>query len=183
MAVPPVPPPAPPPGYPSGPPGYPSPPGAPGYPAPPGGTVPPPLGPAGAPGAPAPGTPPERKRRTGLVIGLVVLVLVVAVAAGVVAYLVASGGSGSDLTATVDRCVIDADGTLTASGRLTNDGGDAQQVRMTVVFDDSKGGARVDRSFVTVRVGPGRSAPWRATGNAGESVQRVTCVVTDVTTG
>jgi hypothetical protein len=124
--------------------------------------------------------PPKRKR-SGLVLGILALV-VVALLAGVAAYLVASRGDHGGLHATVDRCAIDADGALTAAGRLTNDG-DATQAHLTVVFDDSKSGKRVDGASVSVPVAGSGASAWNVTGTAGESVQRVTCVVTELSAG
>ena len=187
VAVPPVPPP----GYPPAPPttpGYAPSPGAvqpnygqpnygqPNYGQPP--QAPPAYGvPVGVVAAP----PAPKKKRTGLVLGILALVLL-AVIAGIGAFVVVGGNSGSDLVASVDRCVIAADGTLSASGTLRNRGGNQQRARMTVVFNNTSGGSRVDRSTLNVTVRADGSANWEAGGRAGDRVQRVTCVVSEVTT-
>ena len=177
VAVPPVPPVAPP-GYPQAPPAAP---GA--YPAQPAYGQPPQGPPTyGAPVAAAPDAEPKKKRsKAGLIIGILV-VLVLLVGGAIAAVTLLGGDSGSDLVATVDRCVIDADGTLTAAGGLKNGGGDQAKARMTVEFNDTSGGDRVDRSFVDVTVKGDGSEKWEATGNAGDDVQKVTCVVSKITT-
>ena len=83
----------------------------------------PPYGPAAA--APPSSTPAKPRRRTRWVVATVVVIVLLV--AGAVVALVATRDDG--LTATIDRCRIDADGTLTASGSLT--GGDDDSARVS----------------------------------------------------
>ncbi|UDY38113.1 hypothetical protein [Dermatobacter hominis] len=146
--------------------------GAPPYAAPPGGAPP-----AGYPGA-APEPTPAKKGKAGLIVGLLVVLLLVV--GGVVAFLVANRDSGSDLTATIDTCTIDADGTLTAAGTLRNEGGSESSVKMTVEFRNSDGDAVVDKGTTDVQAPGDGSTDWDVSGSAPDDVQRVTCVVTKI---
>lgn len=130
------------------------------------------YGATAVPGAPTGETP--KKGKAGLVIGLLVVVLLIV--GGVVAFLAFGSGSG-DLTATINTCKIDADGTLTASGGLKGDG---DKATIAVEFKNTDGGARVD-SGTAVVTASSDGAPWEVTGTAGDDVQKVTCVVTKVT--
>jgi hypothetical protein len=98
------------------------------------------------------------------------------VAAGVVVAVVLSGGD--ELSATLDRCRIQADGTMVAAGSVRGDAGSTATIG--VEFRDTSDGRAIEDVRVTVEVPDGGSAPWRATGRAGDDVRRITCVVTDV---
>lgn len=126
------------------------------------------------PTAPTPAADAKSKGRGLLVAFFVILLLI---AGGVIAFLVAGNGSGSGAKATIDVCRIDADGALTASGRLS--GGEGT-VKLTVEFQDTTTNKRVDGGRAMVDVGSGAPAKWSVTGKAGDEVQRVTCTVTDV---
>jgi hypothetical protein len=135
------------------------------------GAAPPPGSYPGASPAPAP----AKKGKAGLIIGLLVVLLLVV--GGVVAFLIAGRDSGSDVSATIDTCTIDADGTLTAAGKLRNDSGSETSVKMTVEFQNTDGNAVVDSGTADV-VAPGDgSTDWDVSGSAPDDVQRVTCVV------
>lgn len=102
-------------------------------------------------------------------VALVVLVLLVAGAA-VGAWYVLSGGAAD---VSIDSCVIEADGTLSASGEVDGLGGDQ---RVEVRFSDAADGSQVD-------VDPDAASsdgPWQARGSAGDQVQRVECTATVV---
>lgn len=124
------------------------------------------------PGQPAVGDAPK-KSKAGLIIGLLVVLLLIV--GGVVAFL-AFGSGSSDMKATLNTCRIDADGTLTAAGRLTG----GSKATIAVEFKNSDGGSTVD-SGTAVVTATGDGAPWEVTGSAGDDVQKVTCVVTKVT--
>ncbi len=84
----------------------------------------------------------------------------------------------------MDSCVIEADGTMTASGTVTNDNDDQVTARVTVVFEDAETKDMVDRSFVDdLKVDGKDTADWEATGSAGDEVQRITCLLDGLTTG
>lgn len=177
-----------PPVAPYAPPGAPHAPSAPPYGAP-GGA--PPYGTPGAPqfstapGAPLGAVPPPgaypgaapmapdapKKSKAGLIIALLVVVLLLV--GGAVAFLAFGPASGSDLTATIDECTIEADGSLAASGSITGDDG---AVEVSVEFRNTDGDAVVDSASTNV------SAPgsWDVSGSAPDDVQRVTCVVTEL---
>ncbi len=134
----------------------------------------------GAPpyGAPQYATPPApeapaggRQRRTGLIVGL--LVVAVLVIGGIVGIALLAGG-GSDLTITVDTCSIAADGSLRAAG--TVGGPDGTSVTVEVDFVDSATGADVDSGSTSLDLGSGGS--WEVTGSAGDEVQGVDCNAT-----
>jgi hypothetical protein len=99
----------------------------------------------------------------------------------VVAFLVAGRDSGSDLTATIDTCKIEADGTLTASGEVRNEGGSDSSAKMTVEFRNTDGNAVVDSGTADVQAPGDGSTGWDVSGSAPDDVQRVTCVVTKLT--
>jgi hypothetical protein len=182
-------------GYPAGPPVQPAPPayppqppaGPPGYPQAPGYGQPAPYGtppgayaaaPVAAAGAAA---PKKKKSKLWLIVGLVVLLGVLAIGAIGAVALLGSSSSG-DLKATVGTCQIAADGSLTTSGLVKNSGGESQKVKLTVVFNNADGGKQIDRSFVNVTVPADGNQTWEATGNAGDDVKKVTCVVSDIAT-
>ena len=140
-------------------------PGAPGYGAPP-------VGPPGvAPGyaAPVGAEAPKKKSKAGLVIALLVVVLLLV--GGAVAFLIA--GSGTGPTATIRECRIDADGSLTAAGKV--DGAD-ESAKVHVEFRNSDGNDVVDSGSTDAS----SSGTWEVTGSASDDVQKVTCVVTRV---
>jgi hypothetical protein len=124
--------------------------------------------------------PPKKKKRTGLIV-VAILALLALLAIGAVGAVALLGGSSSDLQPTVDKCVIDADGALTAAGTVKNDGSDSARATVKVTFDQVPGGKQVDTATADVTVrGNGRAA-WSAGGTAGDSVKKVSCVVTEVT--
>lgn len=143
--------------------------GAPAYGAPP---APPSFGaaPLGA-AAPLP-EPTKKKGRTGLVIGLIVILVLVA--GGIAVAVLALAGGGSDYTLTVDRCDIAADGSLSAAGTVT---GDDDDVDLQVDFTEVGSGDIVDSATSKV-VLSGGSGSWTASGTAGDSVNQVSCEAT-----
>ena len=90
---------------------------------------------------------------------------------GAVAFLIA--GSGTGPTATIRECRIDADGSLTAAGKV--DGGDGS-AKVHVEFRNSDGNDVVDSGSTDAS----SSGTWEVTGSASDDVQKVTCVVTRV---
>jgi len=100
-----------------------------------------------------------------------VLVVVLLLVGGGVAYLAATRSSGSDLTATIDECTIDADGTLGASGSVE---GSDDTVTVSVEFRNTDGDEVVDSASTNVK----GAGSWDVSGSAPDDVQRVTCVVT-----
>ena len=135
----------------------------------------PPYGPAAA--APPSSTPAKPRRRTRWVVATVVVIVLLV--AGAVVALVATRDDG--LTATIDTCRIDADGTLTASGSLT--GGDDDSARVSVTFGDVETGSTIDRATADARLTNG-SGRWEATGSTSdEDVRQVTCTVTSIDPG
>lgn len=166
---------------PTGPPSFPgftapapvTPPGAVGFPSAPPYAAPPPFNQPGAEAA----EPAPRKRGRGPVVAFFVILLLVA--GVVIAFLVTTVRSGSGPTTTIDTCRIDADGSLTAAGRVS---GATTKATLTVEFRDTKGNTLVDSGRAVIDVRDDRPTPWRVTGKAGDSVQRVTCTVTEVRT-
>lgn len=159
--------------------GPPVPPGAvPGQPswAPPTPGAPPGWGPPAAPptGAALPDEPEASTSRTGLVIGLVVLVALVV--GGVVGAVLVLGGS-VEIALDIERCEIAADGTLSASGTITNPDSGSVDVEVDVTFTDVNGGTTVDTDRVELSV-PGDAAErWSASGMASDAVDQVNCRV------
>ncbi len=130
---------------------------------------------ATAPG-PAPEEAPSGGNRVGLVAGLIVLATLVI--GGVLAAVLVLGGDRAELALDIERCEIAADGTLSASGTVTNPDGDAIDVPVEVTFVDVDGGATVDTDRTELSV-PGDAAErWTASGTAGDDVQQVNCEVT-----
>lgn len=121
-----------------------------------------------------PSSEPPKRQRTGLVVGLVVLALLVA---GVAAVLVLRGGD-PDLELAIDTCDIAADGTMSASGTIRNHGGDRADVTIEVAFSDTDSGNTIETDRTSVSVPGGASERWSASGTAGDDVQRITCDVT-----
>jgi hypothetical protein len=161
---------APPPGYPAQPPGYPAQPQyspQPAYPQPP---LQPQPQPAEAP----------KKKRTGLVVALLVALLFLAGIAAAVLLLALAGGS--DLSTTLDTCRIEADGTMVATGEATSGDG-AADATVTVLFTDDADGSEIETVTADVDVPDGGSAPWEAEGSAGDDVQRIGCEVTEIEGG
>ena len=133
------------------------------------------IAPATPPGSGAAGVAPptpRKKSRVGLVVGLVV-VLVLLIGAGLAAVLLVGGGATAELT--VDSCEIAADGSLIATGSVTNGNGDS--VGVDVSFLEVSSGDEVQADTVTVLLLDG-SGNWSSTGSAGDSVTQVTCEAT-----
>lgn len=174
-------PPGPPTAPPAAPPGYGAPPAAGGWgtgqltgPGQFGGQAGTPYGaPAGSPAAPPAA---EKKSKAPLLIGLAVLALLVV--GGIVAAVLVLSGGDSDLDLAIDTCEIQADGTMNATGAVINDGGDEATVTVEVVFSDSATQDEISSQRARVTSAGGSSGRWSATGNAGDSVQRVTCEAT-----
>ncbi|MFZ4517330.1 MAG: hypothetical protein ACOYOP_03010 [Microthrixaceae bacterium] len=179
---------APPGAYPTAPPGaYPT---APPYAGGPG--VPPGAAPPGAPPAypgqvsgAAPGVPPgpAAPKKTSKALVIVLALLATAVLLGVfgaVAAVTVLGGP--DLTASVDRCAIAADGSLSAGGTLRAEGGSADAT-VKVEFLRGSGSGRVDSGSTSVSAPDGGSARWEVTGRAPDDVKVVTCRITSVDPG
>jgi hypothetical protein len=135
---------------------------------------------AGAPGGPtwtATGPTAEakqKKSRVPVIVGIVVLALLLGVG---VFFLVRSVFGGSDLEITIpeDNCVIEADGTMTVDGTVTSDSD--VDTSLEVRFDDAESGEEVDRTTVDVKGDAGDEIPFSATGEAGDDVTRIDCVV------
>lgn len=122
-----------------------------------------------------PSSEPPKRQRTGLVVGLVVLALLVA---GVVAAVLVLRGGDPDLELSIDTCDIAADGTMSASGTIRNHGGDRADVTIEVAFSDTDSGNTIETDRTSVSVPGGASERWSASGTAGDDVQRITCDVT-----
>ncbi|MEZ5350129.1 MAG: hypothetical protein R2714_13165 [Microthrixaceae bacterium] len=119
--------------------------------------------------------PPSNTKGGGAGIKVVIGVLIaLLVAAGSFLGVSALINSGS-VSGTVDECRIDPDGTLTASGTVSSD--DEIDQTLSIRFDDADTGVEVDRAAVDVAGGPGDDVLWTARGQAGENVNRVTCVL------
>ena len=125
---------------------------------------------------PAPTAEEPKKRRTGLVVGLALLTLVVI--GGIVAAAVLLGGGDSDLELAIDSCAIAADGSMSATGTVRNDGGDRADVTVEVVFSDTDSGNTIETDRSSISVPGNASERWSASGSAGDEVQRITCDVT-----
>ncbi len=106
-----------------------------------------------------------------MIAGIVAVVAAIAAFFGIRALV----GGGADVQGTVDECSIAADGALTASG--TVESGDALNTTVEVRFEDLATGTEVDRDTVEVRGDAGESVAWSASGQAGDGVERVTCVL------
>ncbi|MFV0315651.1 MAG: hypothetical protein ACK5O2_01655 [Microthrixaceae bacterium] len=105
---------------------------------------------------------------------MVVLLIALLVAIGAFVAVRAFMG-GAAITGTVDECRIDADGTLTASGTVRSD--EALDRALSIRFEDAQTGAEVDRATVDVAGGPEETIPWTVRGQAGDSVNRVDCIL------
>jgi hypothetical protein len=145
------------------------PPAAPPYAPPPGPPVAPPL-----PSAQA--APPREKSRTGLIVALVVLAALVL--GGIILAALLLGAEDTDLSLTIDTCEIAADGSMTATGAVTNDGSDRADVTVEVTFSDSATGDTIEQDSSPVEVAGGSSERWSASGSAGDEVNQITCDVT-----
>ncbi len=117
---------------------------------------------------------PEKKKRRGLVVVIIVVcVLVVGGAAGAILLLADLGGSSIE-NAEITRCVIEADGTLAAVGRVEAD----DPVTLEVVFEDADSGKELDKTTVTTTRGPRGRQGWIAEGKTDdEAVKKITCVL------
>lgn len=102
----------------------------------------------------------------------VVIALLVAAGAAVAVWALTRGG-GTE--ATVDECVIEPDGALAAAGTIRSDGD--VDATVEVRFEDRDTGTEVDRDTIEVRGSAGTTIEWSAAGQAGEDVDRVTCVL------
>ncbi len=128
------------------------------------------------PAASAPSAEPAPKKKTGLIIGLIVVLALII--GGIAAAAVVMMGSGPNLELDIEVCEIAADGTLTASGSVENTSGSTGDVDIEVVFHDDADDSIVARDSTDISV-PGNSAErWTLSGTAGDQVQRVTCDVT-----
>jgi len=142
---------------------------------------PPPVGTTGpavatAPG-PAPGEPsPSSGNRAGLLVGLIVLAVLVL--GGVLAAVLVLSGGGTEIGLDIERCEIAADGSLTASGTVTNPDDGTVDVPVEVTFVEVDGGATVDEDRLELSVPGGAAERWSASGTAGDDVQQVNCEVT-----
>lgn len=132
------------------------------------------AGPQGTPAAP----PTEKKKRTGLLIGLIAVGVLLVGAAVAVPVVLLGARSTTDLALAIDTCNIAADGSLSATGSVTNDGSDRRTVSVEVTFTDSSDGAEIDLDRSSVTVAGGSSERWTASGSAGDEVRQVTCDVT-----
>ena len=131
----------------------------------------------GAPGmAPSYAQAPAPKKKRGL--GLVVIIIVVCVIVvggivGAILLLTDLGGSSIE-NAEIDRCVIEADGTMAAAGRVEAE----DSVTLEVVFEDADSGKELDKTTVTTVRGPRGRQGWIAEGKTDdEAVKKITCVL------
>lgn len=106
------------------------------------------------------------------------VVAILLLAAGTAVGFFVAGERNSALVPTIDVCTIAADGTLTASGKVS---GDPSTAHLRVEFRKTPGTQVVDRGRATAVVKDASPAAWKVTGHAGDDVTRVTCVVTQVT--
>ena len=111
-----------------------------------------------------------------MAIALAVLVILALIGGGIA---VAVARSNDDFTATINRCSIAADGSLTAKGTVHTSSGSGS-VQVSVQFDDAATRKHVDRSVVGAQLNSNGRGIWTASGSAGDEVQRVTCVVARV---
>jgi hypothetical protein len=132
------------------------------------------TGPAGGqPWTPTgPNAQAEQKKSRVPVIIAIVIALVAAVAAF---FLVSNLLGGSDAETTIDNCVLEADGTMTVDGTITSESD--VDGSLEVRFDDAESGEEVDRTTVEVKGDAGEDIPFSATGEAGDDVSRIDCVV------
>lgn len=123
-----------------------------------------------------PSSEPPKRQRTGLVVGLVVLALLVA---GVVAAVLVLRGGDPDLELAIDTCDIAADGTMSRRrGRSATTAVTRADVTIEVAFSDTDSGNTIETDRTSVSVPGGASERWSASGTAGDDVQRITCDVT-----
>lgn len=116
----------------------------------------------------------KKKRGLGFVVIIVVVcLLVVGGVAGAILLLADLGGSSIE-NAEIDRCVIEADGTMAAAGRVEAE----EPVSLEVVFEDADSGKELDRTTVTTARGPRGRQGWIAEGKTSdESVKKISCVL------
>ena len=119
--------------------------------------------------------PPAAPRRTGLIVALLVVALLVI--GGIVGVVLVVGRGAPELELTIDTCEIAADGTLSATGSVRA-GGDAADVDVDVTFSDVATDATVDDDSTQVAVPADAAGRWTAAGTAGDTVQQVTCDAT-----
>jgi hypothetical protein len=106
----------------------------------------------------------------------VIIAVVIALVAAVAAFfLVSNLLGGSDAEPTIENCAIEADGTMRVDGTLTSDSD--FDGSLEVRFDDADSGDEVDRTTVDVEGDAGEDIPFSATGEAGDDVDRIDCVV------
>jgi len=117
----------------------------------------------------------QKKSKTGLILGLLVVTALLAGAAFAGAAVVLN--SGSDLALTVRTCQITADGSLKAAGSYT---GASDSTDLVVKFLEVGSKDLVASSKVTGIRSTG-NGNWEGTGKAGDSVQQVTCEITTAT--
>ncbi|MEX0767449.1 MAG: hypothetical protein WD029_03155 [Microthrixaceae bacterium] len=115
-----------------------------------------------------------KKSKAGLIIGLVVILALIAGAAFAGAAVVLN--SGEDLALTVRICEIKSDGSLRAEGSYT---GASDSTNLVVRFLEVGSKDLVASSQVTDLRSTG-NGNWEGEGQAGDSVQQVTCEITTV---
>jgi hypothetical protein len=105
-------------------------------------------------------------------------VVALLVIGGIVAAVLVLSADDVDVDLAIDTCEIEADGTMSATGAVINDGGQEETVTVEVVFSDSATQDEISSQRARVTAASGSSGRWSASGNAGDSVQRVTCEAT-----